>query len=187
MFFCKKCKAPFHSFQDWLHFLGFPFILSTNITTREGRKSFFPIVGAFIPWIRRKTSNPEASITEIPLPAPAGCTHEEAFYKIEDLKGLPFDVEKWIRLEDGEEKLKLLQRTQRIYTCRDKTEDKERVFNFGSLSSLKCSVFEICEKGQRSERDNEDSSRLFLLKPITIIKLIRSVILIKKGWYPDLA
>jgi hypothetical protein len=53
--------------------LGFSFVLSTNITTREGRRSFFPIIGAVIPWIVRKTSNPE-SITEIPLPAPAGCT-----------------------------------------------------------------------------------------------------------------
>jgi hypothetical protein len=56
----------------WLK-LGFSFVLSTNITTREGRRSFFPIIGAVIPWIIRKTSNPE-SVTEIQLPAPAGCT-----------------------------------------------------------------------------------------------------------------
>jgi len=126
------------------------------------------------------------SIAEIPLPATADCTHEEAFNKIEDLKGLPLNVEKWICIKDEKRKLKLLQKAQRIYTCRDKTEDKERVFNFGTLSSLKCSVFEICEQGQRSERDAEDSSCLFLLKTITIIKLIRTVILIKKGWYPGI-
>ena len=142
---------------------------------------FFHIIGALIPWIIRKTSNPE-SITEILLPALAGCTHEEAFNKIEDLKGLPFDIEKWIHMEDGEEKLKLLQRAQRIYTCRNKTEDKETFFNFGTLSSLKCSVFEICEQGQRSERDTEDSSRVLLLKTITIVRLIQTAILIKKEW-----
>jgi hypothetical protein len=70
-------------------------------------------------------------------------------------------VEKWIHLEDGEGQLKLLQRAQCIYTCTSKTEDKERVFNFSTLSSLKYSVFEICEQEQRFERDTEDSSRLF--------------------------
>jgi hypothetical protein len=63
-------------------------------------------------------------------------------------------------MEDGEEKLKLLAR--HIYTCRDKTEDKETVFNFGTLSSLKCSVFETCEQGQRSGRDAKDSHYPFL-------------------------
>jgi len=91
-------------------------------------------------------------------------------------------MEKWIQMEDGEEKLKLLQRAQCIYTCRNKTEDKERVFNFGTLSSLKCSVFEICEQRQRSERDTEDSSHVLLLKTITIIRLIQTAILIKKKW-----
>ncbi len=85
--------------------------------------TFFHIIGALIPWIIRKTSNPE-SITEILLPALAGCTHEEAFNKIEDLKGLPFDVEEWIHKENGEEKLKPLQRAECIYACRSMTEDK---------------------------------------------------------------
>ena len=84
---------------------------------------FFHIIGALIPWIIWKTSNLE-SITEIPLPAPAGCTHEEAFNKIEDLNRLPFDVEEWIHMEDGEEKLKSLQRAQCIFACRSMTEDK---------------------------------------------------------------
>jgi len=44
------------------------------------------------------------SITEIPLPAAADCTHEEAFNKIEDLKGLPLNVEKWIRMKDEKTK-----------------------------------------------------------------------------------
>jgi hypothetical protein len=70
-----------------------------------------------IPWLIRKTSNPEESVTEIPLPASTGCTHEEAFNKIEDLKGLPFDVEKWIHIKDEKKKLKLLQRAQHIYAC----------------------------------------------------------------------
>ena len=69
------------------------------------------------------------SITEIPLPATADCTHEEASNKIEDLKGLPLNVEKWIRIKDERRKLKRLQRAQRIYTCRDKTEGKEREFS----------------------------------------------------------
>jgi hypothetical protein len=124
--FHEKCKAPNSIFlkskTDSYH-LGSSFVLSTNITTRKGRKSFFLIIGAVIPRIIRKTSNPE-SVTEIPLPAPAGCTHEEAFNKIEDLKGLPFDVEEWIHMEDGEEKLKSLQRAQCIYACRSMTEDK---------------------------------------------------------------
>ncbi len=83
------------------------------------------------------------SIAEIPLPATADCTHEEAFNKIEDLKGLPLNVEKWIHMKDERKKLKLLQRAQRIYACRDKTEDRKRVFNFGILASLKS---EFCEK-----------------------------------------
>ncbi len=83
------------------------------------------------------------SIAEIPLPATADCTHEEAFNKIEVLKGLPLNVEKLIRMKDERKKLKLLQRAQHIYTCRDKTEDKERVFNFSILASLKS---EFCER-----------------------------------------
>jgi hypothetical protein len=90
-------------------------------------------------------------------------------------------------MEDGQEKLKLLQRARHIYTCRDKTEVKERVFNFGTLSSLKCSVFEICEQGQRTERDTKDSLYPFLWETKTIIKLVRTIILIQKGWYPGLA
>jgi hypothetical protein len=90
-----------------------------------------------IPWLIRKTSNPVESVTEIPLPVPTGCTHKEVFSKIEDLKGLPFNVEKWIRVKDERRKLKLLQRAQHIYACRNKTEDKEKVFNFGILTSLK--------------------------------------------------
>ena len=107
------------------------------------------------------------SIAEIPLPATADCTHEEAFNKIEDLKGLPLNVEKWIRMKDERKKLKLLQRAQRIYTCRDKTEDKERVFNFGILTSLKS---EFC--GQESNTDSRYST---LWKIITIIKLIHTI------------
>ena len=45
--------------------------------------------------------------------------------------------------ERWRKELKLLQRAQRIYTCRDKTEDKKRVFNFGILTSLKS---EFCER-----------------------------------------
>jgi len=52
-------------------------------------------------------------------------------------------VEKWICVKDERGKLKLLQRAQRIYTCRDKTEDRKRVFNFGILASLKS---EFCER-----------------------------------------
>ena len=107
------------------------------------------------------------SIAEIPLPATADCTHEEAFNKIEDLKGLPLNVEKWIRMKDERKKLKLLQRAQRIYTCRDKTEDKEKVFNFGILTSLKS---EFC--GQESKTDSRYST---LWKIITIIKLIHAI------------
>jgi hypothetical protein len=44
------------------------------------------------------------SIAEIPLPATADCTHEEASNKIEDLKGLPLNVEKWIRMKDEKTK-----------------------------------------------------------------------------------
>ena len=61
-------------------------------------------------------------------------------------------------------KLKLLQRAQRIYTCRDKTEDKERVFNFGILSSLKS---EFCER---------EISNLTLWKIVTITKLIYTMV-----------
>ena len=104
------------------------------------------------------------SIAEIPLPATADCTHEEAFNKIEDLKGLPLNVEKWIRIKDERRKLKLLQRAQRIYTCRDKTEDKERVFNFGILASLKS---EFCER---------EISDLTLWKVVTIVKLIYTMV-----------
>ena len=104
------------------------------------------------------------SIAEIPLPATVDCTHEEASNKIEDLKGLPLNVEKWIRMKDGKGKLKLLQRAQRIYTCRDKTEDKKRVFNFGILTSLKS---EFCER---------EISDLTLWKIVTIIKLIYTMV-----------
>jgi len=104
------------------------------------------------------------SIAEIPLPATADCTHEEASNKIEDLKGLPLNVEKWIRMKDERKKLKLLQRAQRIYTCRDKTEDKKRVFNFGILTSLKS---EFCER---------EISDLTLWKIVTIIKLIYTTV-----------
>jgi hypothetical protein len=104
------------------------------------------------------------SIAEIPLPATADCTHEEAFNKIEDLKGLPLNVEKWIRMKNEKKKLKLLQRAQRIYTCRDKTEDKKRVFNFGILTSLKS---EFCER---------EMSDLTLWKVVTITKLIYTMV-----------
>jgi len=104
------------------------------------------------------------SIAEIPLPATADCTHEEAFNKIEDLKGLPLNVEKWIRIKDERRKLKLLQRAQRIYTCRDKTEDRKRVFNFGILTSLKS---EFCER---------EISDLTLWKVVTIVKLIYTMV-----------
>jgi len=104
------------------------------------------------------------SITEIPLPATAGCTHEEASNKIEDLKGLPLNVEKWICVKDERGKLKLLQRAQRIYTCRDKTEDRKRVFNFGILTSLKS---EFCER---------EISDLTLWKVVTIVKLIYTMV-----------
>lgn len=104
------------------------------------------------------------SITEIPLPATADCTHEEASNKIEDLKGLPLNVEKWIRIKDERRKLKLLQRAQRIYTCRDKTEDRKRVFNFGILTSLKS---EFCER---------EISDLTLWKVVTIVKLIYTIV-----------
>ena len=104
------------------------------------------------------------SIAEIPLPATADCTHEEASNKIEDLKGLPLNVEKWIRMKDERKKLKLLQRAQRIYACRDKTEDKKRVFNFGILTSLKS---EFCER---------EISDLALWKIVTITKLIYSTV-----------
>ena len=104
------------------------------------------------------------SIAEIPPPATADCTHEEAFNKIEDLKGLPLNVGKWIRMKDERKKLKLLQRAQRIYTCRDKTEDKERVFNFGILTSLKS---EFCER---------EIADLTLWKVVTIVKLIYTMV-----------
>jgi hypothetical protein len=78
--------------------------------------------------------------------------------KIEDLKGLPLNVEKWIHMKDEKKKLKLLQRAQRIYACRDKTEDKKRVFNFGILTLLKS---EFCER---------EISDLTLWKVVTIIK-----------------
>jgi len=104
------------------------------------------------------------SIAEIPLPATADCTHEEAFNKIEDLKGLPLNVEKWIRIKDEKRKLKLLQRAQRIYACRDKTEDKKRVFNFGILTSLKS---EFCER---------EISDFTLWKVVTIVKLIYTMV-----------
>ncbi len=123
-----------------------------------------------VPWLIRETSNSEESITEIPLPATAECTHEEASNKIEDLKGLPLNVEKWIRMKDERKRLKLLQRAQRIYTCRDKTEGKERVFNFGILTSLKS---EFCE-----QESNTDSRYSTLWKIITIIKLIHTIFLL---------
>ena len=104
------------------------------------------------------------SIAEIPLPATADCTHEEASNKIEDLKGLPLNVEKWIRMKDERKRLKLLQRAQSIYTCRDKTEDKEKVFNFGILTSLKS---EFCEK---------EISDLTLWKIVAITKLIYTMV-----------
>ncbi len=124
-----------------------------------------------ISWLIRETSNSEESITEIPLSVSTDCTHEEASNKIKDLKGLPQNVEKWIRLKDKRKKLKLLQRAQHIYACRDKTEDKERVFNFGILTSLKS---EFCEQEQGSERGT-DPRYLFLWKTITIIKLVQTV------------
>ena len=104
------------------------------------------------------------SIAEIPLPATADCTHEEASNKIEDLKGLPLNVEKWIRMKDEKKKLKLLQRAQRIYNCRDKTEDRKRVFNFGILTSLKS---EFCER---------EISNLTLWKVVTVVKLIYTMV-----------
>jgi hypothetical protein len=66
--------------------------------------------------------------------------------------------------ERRKEKLKLLQRAQRIYTCRDKTEDKERVFNFGILTSLKS---EFCER---------EIADLTLWKVVTIVKLIYTMV-----------
>ncbi len=123
-----------------------------------------------VPWLIRETSNSEESVTEISLSATADCTHEEASNKIEDLKGLPLNVEKWIRMKDERKKLKLLQRAQGIYTCRDKTEDKERVFNFGILTSLKS---EFCE--QESKTDSRYST---LWKIITIINLIHAIFLL---------
>jgi hypothetical protein len=72
-------------------------------------------------------------------------------------------------MKDGRKKLKLLQRAQPIYTCRDKTEDKERVFNFGILTSLKS---EFCERGSEKSTDSHYS---FLWKIITIIKLIHAI------------
>ena len=117
------------------------------------------------------------SIAEIPLPATADCTHEEASNKIEYLKGLPLNVEKWIRMKDGKGKLKLLQRAQRIYTCRDKTEDKERVFNFGILASLKS---EFCER---------EISNLTLWKMVTIAELIYTMVLLLESvslFFPNL-
>jgi hypothetical protein len=121
-----------------------------------------------VPWLIRETSNSEESVAEIPLSASADCTHEEAINKIEDLKGLPLNVEKWICMKDEGKKLKLLQRAQSIYTCRDKTEDIERVFNFGILMSLKS---EFC----RQESESADSRYSFLWKIITIIKLIHAI------------
>ena len=100
----------------------------------------------------------------IPLSVPTDCTHEEAFSKIEDLKGLPLNVEKLIRMKDEKKKLKLLQRAQHIYTCRNKTEDRKRVFNFGILTSLKS---EFCER---------EISDLTLWKVVTIIKLIYTIV-----------
>jgi hypothetical protein len=134
----------------------------------------FLITGALIPWLIRKTFNPEESITEIPLPVSTGCTHEESFSKIEDLKGLPFNVEKWICVKDERKKVKLLQRAQHIYACRNKTGDKEKVFNFGILTSLKS---EFCGQEQGSKIDND----LVLWKTIIIIKSIHAMFLIKKG------
>ena len=63
-------------------------------------------------------------------------------------------------------KLKLLQRAQRIYAYRDKTEDKEKVFNFGILTSLKS---EFCER---------EISNLTLWKMVTITKLIYTMVLL---------
>ncbi len=40
-------------------------------------------------------------------------------------------------MKDEQMKVKLIQRTERIYSCRDMTEDKEKFFNFGVQSSLK--------------------------------------------------
>ncbi len=117
-----------------------------------------------VPWLIRETSNSEESVTEIPLSAAADCTHEEAFNKIEDLKGLPLNVEKWIHMKDERKKLKILQRAQRIYTCRDKTEDKERVFNFGILASLKS---EFCER---------EISDLTLWEIVITVKLIYTMV-----------
>ncbi len=104
------------------------------------------------------------SIAEIPLPATADCAHEEASHKIEDLKGLPLNVEKWIRVKDERKRLKLLQRAQHIYACRDKTEDKEKVFNFGILTSLKS---EFCER---------EIADLTLWKIVTVVKLIYTMV-----------
>ncbi len=43
-------------------------------------------------------------------------------------------------------------------------------------------MFEICEQGQRSERDTEDPSRLLMFKTYTIVRLIQTAISIKGGW-----
>jgi len=64
---------------------------------------------------------------------------------------------------------------------------QRRVFDFGTLSSLKCAVFEICEQGQRSERDAEDSSRLLLLKTDIIVRIIQNAIYVKREWGAGLA
>ena len=73
-------------------------------------------------------------------------------------------MEKWICIKDERKKLKLLQRAQRIYACRDKTEDKKRVFNFGILTSLKS---EFCER---------EISDLTLWKVVTIVKFIYTMV-----------
>ena len=64
---------------------------------------------------------------------------------------------------------------------------QRRVSNFGTLSSLKCAVFEICEQGQRSERDAEDSSRLLLLKTDIIVRIIQNAIYVEREWGARLA
>jgi hypothetical protein len=80
-------------------------------------------------------------------------------------------------MKDENMKLKLLQRTQCIYSCRHMTEDKKKVFNFGVQSSVK---FEFCKQEQGLERDTIDSRYLFLWKANTIIKLVQMIILVKR-------
>jgi hypothetical protein len=97
---------------------------------------------------------------------------------IAPLKGLPFDVEKWIHLKDERKKLKLLQRARHINACRNKSKDKERVFNFGIITSLKF----VCVHKHGLERGVTDPHYLFLSNTIIILKLVQTITLVKREW-----